>query len=58
MTDKEKDMKALGEAALQAMNAEDVVHRLIRQYRDEGYSLREIANAAGLSHEQVRRLTQ
>lgn len=58
MTDKERDLRALSEAALQAENALELRDKLIREYRKEGYSLREIASAVAMSHEQVRRLTK
>lgn len=56
MTDKERDLRALSEAALQVENALELRDKLIREYRREGYSLREIANAAAMSHEKVRGL--
>lgn len=58
MTDKERDLRALSEASLQAENALELRDKLIRQYRKEGYSLREIASAVALSYETVRRICQ
>lgn len=43
-------------AAAQAQNAKTTLHKAIRLAHVEGYSLREIAQAAGMSHEQVRRI--
>lgn len=56
MTQKERDLRALSEAALQVENALDLRDKLIRQYSREGFSLREIANATAMSHEKVRGL--
>lgn len=54
MTQKERDLRALSEAALQVENALELRDKLIRQYSREGFSLREIANATAMSHEKVR----
>lgn len=58
LTQKERDLRALSEAALQVENALDIRDKLIRQYSQEGYSLREIANAVAMSHEKVRSLVR
>lgn len=58
MTDKERDLRALSEAALQVENALEMRDKLIRQTWAEGLSLREIANATAMSHEKVRGLTR
>lgn len=54
MTDRERDLRALSEVALQVENAKELRDKLIRDYSKEGYSLREIANAVAMSHETVR----
>lgn len=43
-------------AAAQAQNAKTTLHKAIRFAHAEGHSLREIAQAASMSHEQVRRI--
>jgi hypothetical protein len=53
---KERDLRALSEAALQVENALELRDKLIRQYSREGFSLREIANATAMSHEKVRKI--
>jgi hypothetical protein len=56
VTQKERDLRALSEAALQVESALELRDKLIRQYRKEGYSLRDIANAVAMSHEKVRHI--
>jgi transposase len=53
---KERDLRALSEAALQVENALELRDKLMRQYHAEGYSLRDIANAVAMSHEKVRQI--
>ena len=43
-------------AALAIGHAHDQLHATIRSAHREGVSLRKIAEAAGVSHEQVRRI--
>lgn len=58
MTEKERDLRALSEAALQVENALEVRDKLMREYQRKGYSLREIANAVAMSHEKVRTIVR
>ena len=47
---------SLGMAAVQVKASQDHLVAQIRKAHDEGMSLRAIATAAALSHEQVRRI--
>ena len=51
-----KDLATVRRAAAKAAQARENLRAAIHQARETA-SLREIAQAAGLSHEQVRRLT-
>ena len=52
------NLPKLREAAKMASLAQDNLHWHIREGRAEGISLRELASAAGLSHETVRRICE
>lgn len=52
MTDRE--LRNLERAASRLSAARKNLEHLIREAHDRGYSLREIAQAAGVSHETVR----
>jgi hypothetical protein len=45
-------------AAAKAENAQVVLYDAIRLARAKGHSLREIAKAADMSHEQIRRIVR
>jgi len=51
------DTNKLERAAAKAAVSRDALHTMIREAHAAGMSLRTIAKAVGMSHEQVRRLT-
>ncbi len=58
MTDQNKTLKAVAEAARHAEVANEELVRRIRIARDHGISLRAIASTIGRSHEHVRKLLE
>ncbi len=54
----EPTLRAVSATASLLHAAEDAQHEAIRAANEAGVSLRQIATAAGLSHEQVRRIVQ
>lgn len=52
------ELAEVRDAAEQARAATEFLAQAVRMARHRGLSLREIAAAAGVSHEQVRRMVQ
>jgi hypothetical protein len=58
MTKQTDTLRAVSEAARHAQVAQDELVRRMRRARERGISLRQIAAAAGRSHEHVRKLLE